>query len=525
MWVDDPFGPRAPRAEVSRVVYRSREMTVRLPDLADGFVIEGPDGPGPEVGDGGFTVTPGVWVLRAANAPRPVQVDWTFAAPEAKALPPVARMELPRVVPEGEGFEVVATVVGDADAEDVVACIGDRRVPLDRLDPYRFVGAVPGECSAGNEVELSLEATIGDETMLFGGGRLLASGPDPEPIRLLDAAELDTDREYADSPAEGATCRKNDDELVMSADRFGPDREWLNCRLPVTLPAEGLTAYDALRIRCVRRHPATKAFEIALVDGEGGGYGAVAPIPTDYTDVEIPLAALGPLWHTEGRPFDLARVAFVNLGMGPYTVGPTGDAPHGFAIRSIDLVRSEPAWKVRVHPRGAPVALIEGGVPPRAKLHGDPAHLTECPASGPDRMAFRLEAERFTAGSSTSIEVRLSDTTAGLSSVLPDYSTLVLRLRGATLGTDACEVVLSETDGAPWGTVVDLTDQWSEIRIPLTDLRYFSHWISPEGRGGEGDRPHPERLRSLNLTFGAWLFPDALDQSHAIEVEYVGLER
>ncbi len=524
-WVDDPFGARAPRAEVSRVLYRSRRMGIRLPDLADGFRVEGPDGPGPDVGEGGFAVTPGVWVLRAPSADARPTVDWKSAAPEETKLPPIARLETPRAVPEGKGFRIEATVVGPEDAAEVEARIGGSAITLDRTDPYRFAGVVPDDLVRGSDVELRAQARFGNEMVLFGGGRVLAAGLPPEPARLLDPNTLDQGREYADSPSEGATCRRQGDELVLSADRFGLDREWLNCRLPVELPTERLDAYDTLRIRCERRQPATKAFEIALVDGAGGGYGAVAPLPAESTDVDVPLAGLAPLWHTEGRPFDLARTAFVNLGMGPYTVGQTGEAPHGFAIASVELVRSRPAWKVRVHPRGAPVALVQGGVPSRSRLHGDPVvRITECTGMDPGRTAFRLEAESFPAGSCTSLEANLGDATEGLASVLGEYTTLVLRMRGAAPGTDACEVVLSETDGAPWGTVVELTEQWAELRVPLSDLRYFSHWSCPEGRGAEGDRLHPERLRSLHLTFGAWLFPDALDQPHAIEVDYVGLE-
>jgi hypothetical protein len=86
--------------------------------------------------------------------------------------------------------------------------------------------------------------------------------------------------------------------------------------------------------------------------------------------------------------------------------------------------------------------------------------------------------------------------------------------------------VLSEADGTPWGATPEISTEWQDIRIPLRDLRFFAHWDSaPENRGGENDTCRVGNLAMLGITYGAWLYPDTVNEPHSFEVEFVRLEK
>lgn len=91
--------------------------------------------------------------------------------------------------------------------------------------------------------------------------------------------------------------------------------------------------------------------------------------------------------------------------------------------------------------------------------------------------------------------------------------------------TTGIELVLIETDGAPWGCVAPLTTQWRDIRIPLKKLRFFKHWRHLKNRGGRNDRLNLQNLIAVNPCFSAWLYPDHERKPPAIDIEVVGLVR
>ena len=70
----------------------------------------------------------------------------------------------------------------------------------------------------------------------------------------------------------------------------------------------------------------------------------------------------------------------------------------------------------------------------------------------------------------------------------------------------------------PWGTVIELSDRWQDIVVPLDQLRFFPHWAHPANRGGPEDRFHPENVESVNFCFGAWLFGDRAAQPHGTDL-------
>ena len=57
--------------------------------------------------------------------------------------------------------------------------------------------------------------------------------------------------------------------------------------------------------------------------------------------------------------------------------------------------------------------------------------------------------------------------------------TLVITGRAVGSAAEQVEVALRLNDGQVWGTNVTLPRHWSDVRVPFSDFRYFSHWNVP----------------------------------------------
>jgi hypothetical protein len=66
---------------------------------------------------------------------------------------------------------------------------------------------------------------------------------------------------------------------------------------------------------------------------------------------------------------------------------------------------------------------------------------------------------------------------------------------------------------------------WGIQRLRPADLRFFSHWAHPDGRGGPNDRIRLDQIAGVNLCFGAWLYGKDRASPHAIEIGEVVIER
>lgn len=94
---------------------------------------------------------------------------------------------------------------------------------------------------------------------------------------------------------------------------------------------------------------------------------------------------------------------------------------------------------------------------------------------------------------------------------------LVFHIRARIKETTKVEIVLVGTDGEPWGTNVEISPEWRDVRVPLASLRFFSHFVG--GRGpAPGARPSLSNLMRISFCFGTWLFPDTSRLEHGIEL-------
>ena len=102
--------------------------------------------------------------------------------------------------------------------------------------------------------------------------------------------------------------------------------------------------------------------------------------------------------------------------------------------------------------------------------------------------------------------------------------TLVVKARATQPQTKFVELALIQSDDKAWGLKVPLTTLWQELRFPLSDLKYFSHWggIPPISKGETLD---VRKLRTVRFCFGRWLCPESVDKAHGFEVSSVRIEQ
>ena len=97
---------------------------------------------------------------------------------------------------------------------------------------------------------------------------------------------------------------------------------------------------------------------------------------------------------------------------------------------------------------------------------------------------------------------------------------LVVRARATRPDTTAVEITLIHANGKVWGTQVPLETEWRDIRMPLSELRYFKHWgnlppLEP------GDAPDARNLQTIGLCYGKWLCKETLDREHGFEISSI----
>jgi len=198
-------------------------------------------------------------------------------------------------------------------------------------------------------------------------------------------------------------------------------------------------------------------------------------------------------------------------------------------------------WQVPVVAANDPIVLFDARRDLEHVLYPHPwdyvRFRTDVVIGGqPDRVALAAVVEDFTPSPhhfalrtflTNGERTRLDEVRAGA----------VLRIRARAVGRDAdrMEVALVERDGTAWGAVVELSDAWREIVIPLAELRRTPLVLLP--------RPYPQflpyqmdaatnhvavrpaELDGLQFSVGANLFPDAdRDEAHGFAIERVILD-
>lgn len=103
-------------------------------------------------------------------------------------------------------------------------------------------------------------------------------------------------------------------------------------------------------------------------------------------------------------------------------------------------------------------------------------------------------------------------------------TTLVVHARAAVACTTGFELVLWQSDRRPWCVKVPVTKTWSDIRIPLSSMRYLSDWDGAPAY--EADRLPDRRLvQNVRIMLAREYVPEsAWPEMHAVEVSTVTIE-
>jgi hypothetical protein len=206
-----------------------------------------------------------------------------------------------------------------------------------------------------------------------------------------------------------------------------------------------------------------------------------------------------------------------------------GEANYTVTVRMAGETLKFPAakthWTLPVVARNAPIALFDANRH-NVRLNGAEHRQRTVAGMTPGHRAAQLAVKTFGAPpSAVSFRTEATEELEPRRDALAGRQTLVLRVRSLETTTSAVEVVVVEHDGASWGSNVPLTTAWQEVRVPLASLHYMAHWGgSPATRGGKGDKPQPESFESVNVCFGAWLFPAHAAEAHTVEVESISVE-
>jgi hypothetical protein len=198
-------------------------------------------------------------------------------------------------------------------------------------------------------------------------------------------------------------------------------------------------------------------------------------------------------------------------------------------------------WQVPVVPAGALVLLFDGRRDLEHVLYPHPWDYVRFQTdvvigSEPDRLALSAVVEDFTPSPHHfALRTFLPETQRTRLGEAGPEDALRIRVRSAGRATDRMELALVERDGTAWGTVVELTDSWRELVVPLSELRRTPLALLP--------RPYPQflpylwesaaqhagpqlaELDGLQFSVGADLFPDAqLEDAHGFQIERVVLD-
>ncbi|MCS7263404.1 MAG: glycoside hydrolase family 5 protein [Armatimonadetes bacterium] len=553
VWVNDPFGRPSIEREVSRVYWRERKMKINLPDLDKNFTVEhlneGKKFRTKAV-DGEFPIRPGAYLLKRQGAKidfekvrLPVAIGLReFYAPPSKNATLTVWHEPMREWVEGKPLTIVAKVASHCDPEKVTLYLrsSDEKVfhslTMKPKKPYRYEVTVPSKWLKAGKVSYCIGVKVWQDVLTFPAKLKVEPSVEltlPQPKTIFSVREDDKPPSISYF---GPAHHKATAEIVqgiqagkwalrLTATGFGEPPSAAGVRLkiaPINLLVEDASNL-VLVVRARSLYPQTKAVEIGLIERDGSAFGYDVPLTTVWREVEVPLEMLRPLWGTKKHKLNVAQLSELSVVFGAWLYGNESDMLHGLEIESITI--KPKIWELTILPKGSPIALfnaerhqvtVRGDVPVRIRLVG-----------GMNQVALQIAVDGFNPPpSSVFFRNDLSEELMLRRDELAQCDTLIVKARCVTPVTNRVEIVLIEQDGTPWGTEVDLTTNWREIRLPLSSLRHFAHWgTTPKGRGERGDRLRPENISAVNVCFGAWLFPNCEKEKHVIEIEEIALEK
>jgi hypothetical protein len=384
--IRDPFAPPHAEKIVTRAIFRTWPMTVRLPDLGETFTVQRvtPRGePDPTVTAGTFPVKPGVYVLSATGTVRRAQLPGflgslafgEFHPPPPDALPMRVESLAGPKVSAGVETQLTARIVDTVAPDSAVLFL--RRRAADWYRPYRmrsvgeygYAATIPGASLAEGPSEYVVTVFRGNQPTTYpegiermpwswdyhgrGSWKLDVVAPGT-PVTLFDplrdAARLAFTRigdagrrglfRLGTSPVSGLPVFRL--ELPVDSSGTGPEDYTASLVVQdrIASRGSGITAASGVRIR-LRGIGARQILHLTLMEDDGTSWSTAIPIDSTWTDRAIPLSG-----------FAIGRGVLLPQGFPgqwSYWVGPAagrgqpGDRPRLEHIERLQLsLRREP---------------------------------------------------------------------------------------------------------------------------------------------------------------------------------------
>ena len=297
-------------------------------------------------------------------------------------------------------------------------------------------------------------------------------------------------------------------------------------------PPSELTAGEPFKVR-VDVVAAAAADSVALFVRRFGAWGRMP---------RVAMRSVGAFGYEADVPAETLTQGLIEYVVTVYENGeirtfPGADAGHPYQW---DFTGRE-AWRIPVVSADAPVLLFDGRRDMDHLVYPHPWEYVRfrteiLPGSEPGRLALTAVVEDFTPPPHHfALRTSLPDGQRTRLGDAPANGVLRIRARAAERNSDRMEVALVQRDGTAWGTAVDLTDEWRDFSIPLSELRpaslallprpypQFLPYLTEVGTGGAG--LDPAELDGLQFSVGAHLFEEGDSGAHGFQIERVVLDR
>jgi hypothetical protein len=563
--VADPYS--GTDATKVRVLPGAHAMTVRLPDLGEAFAVRPFDGQSAagqtaKAEKGAFTVPPGDYLLiRAGGQPKASELHLAaaaaprYVAPQADATAtPLLRAEVPAQWRSGQPLALraeaafatnVTARLTAADGAVTVVTLAKReeRAPYQAEVPGKAL--TPGVCrvtfraaGAGGETVYPDDATL--DCRLFPAAPAVALMRVPEEAEaaagfaIVQHGVLTTAVTVVEGRVSGSRA------LRLRVEGIG-ESATAGYTLPFHTGGEALAARQA-GLRVVARGGQDGAkVELGFRMRNGQGLGTNLRLGAGWSETVVPFAELLPLWGLPSvEAFRWQDVVQVSVLTGAWLLKRDGVDRQTVDLATADWVGLEPALPLSVVGGASPWSLFDTGAWLRAPVWSEPVRRWRA-TDAEGRTAVHIGVDGF-GGARDSVSLRVpcdAPPAVGFGRDGPpnrprtprggvptandgEGAVLLVRARAASPRTTAFELALVETDGVPWGTNVPLTTEWQTIRIPVSSLRLFTQW-GKEYAALAGPRLRLSRLATVNVCFGKWLFKEAANEPHAVEIAEIGV--
>jgi hypothetical protein len=333
--VNDPFEMQRRDKIVTRAIYRSWPMRIKIAELGSSFLVEPVTRGNPSAShatEGQFDVEPGVYVLSAKGAidrsTLPARMNKLgfaeFHAPKPDSLPPRVLVVAPQQHVIGQPMEISARVVTDVRPDSVYFWLRRtgigwfRRFQMHPAGAYEYRVTIPADSLADGPHEYVVSVRQGNSKMTFPEGiprapwdwdfhtesfwktivvhadaplKLIAPAEDASRLaftRIGDAIRQGIFRVVTSSVSGEAALHM---ELPVNVGGFNPEDYTASLVIRDRILSRGAAISDARAVRLTMRGVGpSQRLHVTLMEKDGTSWTAIVNADSTWRDYSIPLS-------------------------------------------------------------------------------------------------------------------------------------------------------------------------------------------------------------------------------------------